>query len=381
MEWGAAIRGEWDLDPAFLSVNHGSYGAAPRAVLAAQREWQRRMEARPGPFFSREMPVALRAAAARLAAFLGGRGEDLAFVENATVGCNAVLRSLDFAPGDEILVLSHGYGAVMKTARYVTARTGARVVEAPLPFPRPDDDAVVAAVAGAITSRTKLAVLDHVTSSSALVLPLARMAAACHAAGVPVLADGAHGPGNLDLDVPATGADWYVGNCHKWLCAPKGCGFLWARADRQNVHPVTISHGYGAGFLAEFDWTGTRDVSAWLAVTATLDVHERMGGAAMRARNRALAAEGAALLAARLGTETGQGNAAENCMGLVRLPLIGDLSHTRALAVREELMDAGTDAPVHAVGGAIWLRISAAAYNTIEDYARLADLLPPLLRA
>lgn len=375
-EWGEAVRHEWDLDPAFLTVNHGSYGAAPRAVLAAQRDWQRRMEAQPGRFFARDVPTALREAAGRLAAFLGGRGENLVFVENATVGCNAVLRSLDFARGDEILVLSHGYGAVVKAARYVASRAGAQVVEAALPFPRPDDDAVVAAVAGAITPRTKLAVLDHATSASALVLPLARMAEACHAAGVPVLADGAHGPGNLDLDVPGSGADWYVGNCHKWLCAPKGCGFLWVQPGRQGgLHPVTISHGYGQGFLAEFDWTGTRDMSAYLAVTAALDFHERLGGAAMRARNRALAAEGSALLAGRLGTETGSGNVADNCMGLVRLPLTGDVSPARALAIRGRLLDAGTDAPVNAVDGGIWLRISAAAYNTLDDYDRLADLL------
>ena len=375
-EWSEAVRHEWDLDPDFLTVNHGSYGATPRVVRAAQLAWQRRMEAQPVRFFGREQPAALRVAAGRLAGFLGAPGEDLVFVENATVGCNAVLRSLDFSAGDEILVLSHGYGAVVKAARYVASRTGARVVEAPLPFPRPDDEAVVAAVAGAITPRTRLAVLDHVTSGSALVLPLARMAAACHAAGVPVLADGAHGPGNLDLDVPASGADWYVGNCHKWLCAPKGCGFLWARPGRQDgVHPVTISHGYGQGFVAEFDWTGTRDMSAYLAVTAALDFHERLGGAGLRARNRALAAEGAALLAGRLGTETGNGNAAPNAMGLVRLPLAGELTHARALSIREKLMDAGTDAPVHAVDGAIWLRISAQAYNARPDYERLASLL------
>lgn len=371
-----AIRDEWDLDADYLTVNHGSYGATPRVVVVAQREWQRWMEAQPVRFFGREAPVALRAAAETLAAFLGARGNDLVFVENATVGCNAVLRSLDFGPGDEILVLSHGYGAVIKAARYVASRTGARVVEAQIPFPRPDDDAMVAAVTASLTHRTKLAVLDHVTSASALVLPLRRLADASHAAGVPVLADGAHGPGNLDLDVPATGADWYVGNCHKWLCAPKGCGFLWAApAQQAKIHPVTISHGYGQGFLAEFDWTGTRDLSAYLAVTAALEFHERIGGAALRARNRALASEGAALLAGRLGTETGGGNAATNAMGLVRLPLSGNLSPARALAVRERLLDAGTDAPVNDVDGGIWLRISAQAYNTRADYERLADLL------
>jgi isopenicillin-N epimerase len=381
-EWGEAVRHEWNLDPAFLTVNHGSYGATPRVVLAAQAEWRRRMEAQPVRFFGREAPSALRSAAGRLAAFIGARGDDLVFVDNATVGCNAVLRSLDFSPGDDILVLSHGYGAVIKAARYVASRTGARLVEAKVPFPRPDEDALVAAVASAITPRTRLAVLDHITSGSALVLPMARLTAACNAAGVPVLVDGAHGPGNLDLDVPATGADWYVGNCHKWLCAPKGCAFLWARPSRQiGLHPVTISHGYGQGFIAEFDWTGTRDLSAPLAVTAALEFHERLGGGALRARDRALAAEAAALLAGRLGTEKGHGNDAPNAMAVVRLPLIGDLTQARALALRDRLLDAGTDAPVGELDGAIWLRVSAQAYNTLDDYERLADLLDRVLVA
>jgi isopenicillin-N epimerase len=375
-EWGEAVRDEWGLDPAFLTVNHGSYGATPRVVLEAQREWQRRMEAQPVRFFGREAPAALRAAAVRLAAFVGARGDDLVFVENATAGCNAVLRSLDFAPGDEILVLSHGYGAVVKAARYVASRSGARVVEAPVPFPRPGDEALVAAVASAITVRTKLAVLDHITSGSALVLPMARLSEACHAAGVPVLVDGAHAPGNLDLDVPATGADWYVGNCHKWLCAPKGCAFLWAPPARQEgLHPLTISHGYGQGFLAEFDWIGTRDLSAWLAVTAALDFHERMGGATLRARNRALAAEAATRLAGRWGTETGLGNGAPQAMALVRLPITDGALPDRAQALWARMLDLGTDAQLPEVGGAIWLRISAQAYNTLTDYERLADLL------
>ncbi len=321
---GAAIRHEWMLDPDFLTVNHGSYGATPRVVLAAQAEWQARMEAQPTRFMQRELPAALRHAATRLAGFMGADGEDLAFVENATVGCNAVLRSLDLIPGDEIVVLSHGYGAVVKTARYVATRSGARVVEAGLPFPRPSDEAVTASIAAAVGPRTRIAVLDHITSASALLLPITAMIDACHAAGVPVLVDGAHAPGNVTLDIPATGADWYVGNCHKWLMAPKGCGFLWARRARQDgLHPVTISHGLGGGFLAEFDWTGTRDMSAYLAVTAALDFHERLGGAALRARNAALAAEAAALLAGRLGTETGCGNRLACAMDVVRLPLTG----------------------------------------------------------
>lgn len=372
---GRAVRAEWRLDPHFLTVNHGSFGATPVRVLAAQEEWRRRMEAQPTRFMS-QLPEALRAAAAVLGGFLGARGQDLAFVENATTGCNAVLRSLVFAPGDDVLVLNHGYGAVRNTVRFVTERAGATMTEAAIPFPGTDEDAVVEAIASALTGRTRLAVIDHITSASGLVLPLARIVAACHADGVPVLVDGAHAPGQIDLDLARLGADWYAGNCHKWLCAPKGGAFLWANPERQaGLHPTVISHGLGQGFLTEFDWTGTRDPSAALSVPAALAFHARLGGPALRVRNITLAAEASALVARRLNTETGVTGPMSGAMGLVRLPYNGP-----PLALRARLLAAGTDAPVHAIAGAIWLRLSAFAYNELEDYDRLADLVARVIR-
>ena len=170
-------------------------------------------------------------------------------MDNATTGCNAVLGALHLRPDDEVLVLSHVYGAVRNAVRHVTERAGARLVEAPLPFPDTTEAGILAALEAKLSPRTRLAVLDHVTSPSALVLPVARMAALCRAAGVAVLIDGAHGPGQVPLDIGAVGADWYVGNCHKWLMAPKGCAFLWAAPERQDgLHPLTISHFYGQGF-------------------------------------------------------------------------------------------------------------------------------------
>ena len=334
------------------------------------------MEAQTTRFFSRVLPQALRHAADRLGAFIGAAGKDIAFLDNATTGCNAVLRSLRLQPDDEVLVLTHGYGAVRNTARFVAERAGARMIEAAVPFPRPEADAIVTALQAALSPRTRIAVLDHITSATALVLPLARMIGVCRAAGVPVLVDGAHAPAQIDLDLCTLGADWYSGNCHKWLCAPKGSAFLWAASDRQaGLHPVTISHGFGGGFVAEFDWAGTRDPSAYLCVDAAIDFHKRLGGAALRDRNRSLAAEAAALLARRLGTEVGTDGALAGAMGLVRLPVSGPATQPHALALRARLMDAGTDAPVHAVDGALWLRISAFAYNEMEDYERLAELV------
>jgi isopenicillin-N epimerase len=379
---GAVVRHEWMLDPDFLTVNHGSFGATPRVVLAVQEEWRRRMEAQPTRFMHAMLPEALRATADRLARFMGAGGKDIAFVENATAGCNAVLRSRRLQPGDEVLVLSHVYGAVRNTVRYVTELADARLIQAAVPFPNPDAEGVIAALEAAITPRTRLAVLDHITSPSALVLPVDRMVAACHGRGVPVLVDGAHAPGQVDLNLPAIGADWYVGNCHKWLCAPKGTAFLWAAPDRQQgLHPVTISHGYEKGFHEEFDWTGTRDFSAFLAVPAAIDFHARLGGPALRQRNVALAAEATSLLARRLNTEIGATGPLAGAMGVVRLPVAGEVTAERAEALRARLLEAKTDAPLHVIAGSLWLRLSAHAYNELPDYEHLAEITARVLRA
>jgi isopenicillin-N epimerase len=375
IELGAAVRPEWGLDAGAVTVNHGSYGATPLCVLRAQDEWRRRMEAQPTRFMRSELPGAIRDAAGVLAGFLGARGEDVAFVDNASEACNAVLRSIVLREGDEVLVLGHVYGAVRNTVLHVTGRAGARMVTAPLPFPRPADEDILASIAACLTERTRIAVIDHITSSSALVLPLKQIVALCHAHGVKVLVDGAHAPGHVELDLTALDADWYAGNCHKWLCSPKGAGFLWARADRQDdLHPVVISHGYGQGFVAEFDWTGTRDPSARLAVPAALEFHRRLGGAALRQRNIALASEAAAMLAGVLGTEIGHGNRPAGAMAMIRLGLSGEVSDARALAIRTAFEAEGCDVPVMAHHGSAWLRVSAQAYNDMADYTRLAEI-------
>jgi len=367
-------REEWLLDPEVAFLNHGSFGATPRAVLAEQERWRALMERHPTHFMSEELPPALRAAAARLAVFVGARAEDLVFVENATAGCNAVLRSLSFAPDDEILVTDHGYPAVRKAAEYVASRTGARVVEASVPFPIEDAAQVVTAVAARLGPRTRLAIFDHITSPTAIIFPMRELIKLCRTAGVPVLIDGAHAPGMLPLDVPSLGADWYTGNCHKWLMAPRGSAFLWVAPERQaDTHPLVISHGFGQGFTAEFDWVGTRDPSAWLSVPAAIDFHERLGGARLRERNAELAREQATLLASAWNAERGAPDALTGSMAAVRLPLNGAATPERALELRRALFDAHRiEAPVTAFAGALWVRISAHAYNRPEDYARLA---------
>jgi len=380
--YGKAVRHEWALEPDFLTVNHGSYGATPRVVLAEQDRWRKRMEAQPTRFFFLELPGALREAAGVLARFVGAAADDMAFVPNATTGANAVLRSLKFAAGDEILHVSHVYNAVRNTVAHVAQQAGARVVVADIPFPRPDRAGILANIERGLGPRTRIAVIDHITSPSGLVLPVAEIVRLCHAAQVPVLIDGAHGAGQVALDLPALDADWYVGTCHKWLCAPKGCGFIYARADRRaDLHPVTISHGYGQGFTTEFDWTGTMDPSAFLSLPAAIAFHEKLGGAALMERNRQLAADAARLLASALHTEVGADPAMSGSMGLVRLPFAMDATRAEAVRLRRALQAAGTDCPVHPLAGGMWLRLSAYAYNEPADYERLADVLPEVISA
>lgn len=371
--FGAAVRAEWPLDPAVTYLNHGGYGVVPNAVLARQAEWRRRIEANPMQFMTRELPAAWRAAAAVLAAHLGARGDDVVFVANATAGCNAVLRSVNFSPGDEILVTSLAYGAITKAVRYVAARSGATVVEAEIPLPLPDTAAAVAAVSTRLGPRTRLAVFDHVASASALVLPVAELTRLTQAAGARVLIDGAHAPGQVSLDVSAIGADWYVGNCHKWLFAPRGCGFLWAPEARQaELHPLAISHGYGAGFLAEFDWTGTIDPTPFLCVPDGIVCHARFGGPALMARNKDLALEAAHLLAARWGTALGGPPDAFAAMVTVRLPLAEATPEAGRALQRRLAEEHRIEAAVVAQPGGLWVRVAAQAYNALADYERLA---------
>ncbi|MCB9865359.1 MAG: aminotransferase class V-fold PLP-dependent enzyme [Phycisphaerales bacterium] len=357
-------------------LNHGSFGAVPRVVLAAQDEWRRRVERQPVRFLVRELEPALRAAAGALGTFLGVAGEDLVFVDNVTMAANTVLRSLRMGPGDEVVFTSHGYGAVNKAVRFACDWCGATAVEARVPFPIDGDDAVVEAVAEVLTERTRLVVVDHVTSATALVLPVARIASACRARGVPVFVDGAHGPGMLDVDIAALGVDYYTGNCHKWLFAAKGTGFLWVAPQRQAaVHPLVVSWGYGESFTKAFDWPGTKDFSPWLALTAALQFYQRMGGAALRTRNNALAAEAATMLEEAWGVAPAAPRTMNAAMVTIALPIAGEVSKALGDRVHDTLADDyGVEVPIIWFAERLWLRISVQAYNERGDYERLREV-------
>lgn len=371
----AIAAAEWSFDPAWITLNHGSFGACPRSVRAAEAGFRARLDRQPTRFLHHEITPLVRASAAAVAGRFGARAEDLVLVENATQGVNAVLRSVRLAPGDEIVVLDHAYGAVLRAVEHAARAAGAVVVRVETPFPDADPDRLVERLSAALGARTALAVLDHVTSASALVLPLARMVRACHARGVRVLVDAAHAPGMVEFGLGEIGADWHVGNLHKWMFAGGGSAFLHARAEVQaDLRPVSISHGSGDGLAAAFDWTGTRDFSAWLALPDALRFHAALGGAALMARNAALVRAGAELVAGRIGGALHPGCLPGAAMALVGWPG-ADGSPAAAASLRSRLIAAAIDVPVVALSGRLWLRVSAQAYNRLEDFARLATRL------
>ncbi|MHB8902818.1 MAG: aminotransferase class V-fold PLP-dependent enzyme [Thermoguttaceae bacterium] len=380
----------WEFDRTVAMINHGSFGACPRAVLQAQQRYREQMEREPVRFFTREREPLLDAARQALAEFLHAEPADLVFVRNATEGVNCVLRSLVFEPGDELLVTDHGYNACRNVVDYVAGRNGARVVLARIPMPIRSPHEAVEAILAATTARTRLALIDHITSSTALVLPIEQIVAELVARGVDTLVDGAHGPGMLPLHLDRIGAACYAGNCHKWMCCPKGAGFLHVRRDHQApIHPVVISHGYNTirpdrgRFHEEFDWSGTGDPTAWLCLPEAIRFLGSLvegGVEGLMRHNRRLAIAGRKLLCEAVGTEP---PCPEEMLGAIAAIQLGpdeavevDALHTHPL--HDRLLDEfRIDVPVYhwPTPPHLWLRISAQAYNSIDQYGRLADAL------
>ncbi len=384
----------FSLDPGIDFLNHGSFGACPREVLAAQARLRDQLEAEPVRFFVRELEPLLAGARAALGAFVGADPDDLAFVPNATAGVNEVLRSLRFDRGDELVTTDHAYNACKNALDFVADRAGARVVVAHVPFPIDDPDEVVGAVVAAVGPRTRLALVDHVTSPTGLVLPIAAIVRALEDRGVRVLVDGAHAPGMLPLDVAGIGASYYTGNCHKWMCAPKGAAFLWVRRDRQSeVRPLSISHGANSPradvsrFRVEHDWTGTVDPTAVLAIPTAIGFLERLvpgGAAALMVANRDKALAARAVICAAIGARPPCPGSMVGALAAVELP-DGREPPTGPLfldPLQDALFARGIEVPI--VPFPRWprrlVRISAQAYNTMPQYERLAALLVELGR-
>ncbi len=393
----AALRSHWLLDPGIRFLNHGSFGACPRPVLEAQQELRERMEREPVLFLARDLEGLVDGARVELAAFVGTAPEDLVPVPNATTGVNAVLRSLELRPGDELLVTNHGYNACRNAIEFVAARAGARVVAARVPFPIRSAEEVLEAVLSAATPRTVVALLDHVTSPTGLVFPLERLVPELRERGIATLVDGAHAPGMVALDLSALDPDFYTGNCHKWLCAPKGAAFLYARRELQrDIRPIAIGHGANSlrtdrsRFRLEFDWVGTDDPTAFLCVPAALRFLGELlpgGWAELRRRNRELALRAREAVLAALDRSS---PAPEELLGsLASIPLRADqitgcqpfeLDPLQRLLFEQHRIEI----PVFS-----WpdprlriLRLSAHVYNEPDEYRALAAALqraPPEL--
>jgi isopenicillin-N epimerase len=387
----------WPLDPAVAMLNHGSFGACPRPVLQRQAELRRQMEAEPVRFLVRQMQPLLDESRRALAELIGAEPENLVFVANATAGVNAVLRSLRFLPGEELLVTNHGYNACSNVVRYAAERAGARVVVAEVPVPLESPQQIVEAVLARVTARTRLALLDHVTSPTALVFPIAELVRRLEQQGVDCLVDGAHAPGMVPLELQRLGVAYYTGNCHKWLCAPKGAGFLHVRPDRQEgLQPPVISHGYNqprAGysrFQDAFDWPGTIDPTAWLCVGEAIRFLAELlpeGLPGLMRRNHALAVAARQMLCDRLPIRPLAPPAMLGSMAAVFLPdsmAALDVTATVPLPrLGSQLLEQfGMEVPVYYWPSApqTLLRISAQAYNSMSQYARLAEVLACTLR-
>ena len=381
------------LDPSIIFLNHGSFGSCPEPVLQAQDELRRRIERDPVHFFNQELEPAMEEARAAVAMLCQARPEDLVPVRNATTGVAAVLASLTLQPGDELLRTSHGYNACNNILARAAEKSGARVVVATLPFPVASEEEVVSAVLSAVNEHTRLVLLDHVTSPTALVLPVERLVTALAARGVDALIDGAHAPGMLPLDLNRLGAAYYTGNLHKWCCAARGAAFLHVRADRQaGLHPAVTSHGKNvprsdrSRFLLEFDWQGSDDYTAFLTVPTALHFLEglRLGGLSqLQADNRALALAARYRLASALGVQRPCPDSMIGAMASLPLPPRSSAERSPKTPVPPHIDPLQAvlyeshriQVPVVPWSGPATrlLRISAQYYNDESDYQALAQ--------
>ncbi|HEY7564968.1 MAG TPA: aminotransferase class V-fold PLP-dependent enzyme [Acidimicrobiia bacterium] len=379
----------WLLDPSVLHLNHGSFGATPLEVRAVQDQWRQRLEANPTHFMTEEYEPAIDQARQRLALLIGAEPADLVFVANATTAINAVVRSLSLAPGDELLTTDHAYNACRNVLDYAAARSGADVVTARIPFPLSSPDEVIEPLLDAVTSRTRFALIDHVTSATGLIMPVDRIVASLEQLEIEVLVDGAHAPGMLPLDVTALGCSYYAGNNHKWLCSPKGSGFLWVRPDRAgSLVPPVISHGWNDPRRSRprlhllFDYMGSNDPSAHLAVPAAIEFLTSLypvGLVGFMEANRQLALKARDLICTALGVPEPAPASMIGALATIPLPdSTGEPTPelndplTRTLYERHRIQ-----VPVFLWPG--WprrhVRVSAMPYNSPDQYEQLVTAL------
>ncbi len=387
--FGAHLRSEWLLDERLSYLNHGTVGATPKRVLAAAAELTERIERDPATFQLRRLahhtgrpasePSLLRDALAVVGAFVGADPDGLAFVDNITAGANIVLRSFPLAPGDEILVTSLGYGGVTNAAIHAARVAGAQVITATMPPLGAPPHAFTEAIAATITPRTRLAVVDHLTARSALLLPMADIAGACHDRGVAVLADGAHVPGGVTLDIESLGVDFYAANLHKWAWVPRSAGILWAAEPyRATTHPLVMSWGLDHGWEAEFDLPGTRDPVRYLCAPTALEMFAEWGFERIVHHNHELAWWAGLHLSDEWGTSFDTPESMVGQMVTVRLPTRFGTTEAEATTVQARLRhEHWIEVPV-AAGvdpDCLTMRLSAQVYVDRAEIERLAVAL------
>ena len=382
----SALKALFLLDPYIVFLNHGSFGACPRPVFETYQRWQRALERQPVAFLGRQAPALLAHARSQLAAYLGVAADDVVYVPNPTTAINMVARSLHLRPTDEILTTDHEYGAMERTWRFVCRQTGARYVRQPLPLPVTDADAWAETFWQGVTDRTRVIFLSHITSPTALTLPVAAICQRARAAGVLSIVDGAHVPGHLPLHLPSIGADLYTGACHKWLCAPKGAAFLYARREVQAwLEPLVVSWGYesaqpsGSQFIDYHEWQGTRDLAAFLTVPTAIAFQAQHGWAAVRQQCHELACRTRQRLHALTGLAPICPESPQwfTQMFAARLP-----AHTDLETLKQRLYDEyQVEVPMVSWNGQKFIRVSFQGYNTPGDADTLVAALERLLPA
>ena len=384
------FREFWGLAPETVFLNHGSFGACPSAILELQSELRHEMEAEPVQFLWRRYEERLEPSRVELAKFIGARARDLVFATNATTAINAVIRSLNLRRGDELLTTNHDYNACHNALTEIARRAGARLVVARVPFPLKHADEVIEAIVRVVTRRTRLAMIDHVTSDTALIFPIAKIIRELEARGVETLVDGAHAPGMLPLVLRKLRPAYYTGNLHKWVCAPKGAAFLWAREDKQaDLQPAVISHGNNrrrrgyTAFQDRFDWAGTFDPSAWFCVGEAIRWMGKLlpgGSAELRERNQSLTVQARRILCDRLQVPPPCPESMLGAMATIPLPeRFQDRPRTGRIDTEQlRLYDKfRIEVPFNRFGKPEkrWFRISAQVYNSLAEYEYLAETL------
>lgn len=374
------------LDPDVVFLNHGSFGATPKAVFESYQDWQRRLERQPVKFLQREVSSYLKEARAALGTYLNVSGDDLIYVPNATFGVNVVARSLDLTSGDEVLTCDQEYGACNNTWTYLSQQKGFSYKMQAIPLPVSSSSDILDAFWQGVTPQTKVIYLSHITSPTALILPIAEICKKARAAGIMTVIDGAHAPGQLGLDLRDIDADFYTGNCHKWLCSPKGAGFLYTKKDKQDlIEPLVLSWGWtrdakesaGSNYLDYFEWLGTNDPAAYLAVPKAIDFQNQYDWTSVRKNCHVLLQEALESIEALTGLPTiYPTNSDLYCqLAVVALPDIAD-----ADGFKNKLYeDYKIEVPLTEYNNKPFIRISVQAYNTQEDLAALHDALKKML--